>query len=707
MRIKERFRHRRRSAEFCIAIALILLDASAWGQTSRGFPTAAGENQSAAPTWESFNSEPRIAIVVGVNKYEKDSGFTPLHQAVNDANALYKVLQSYGYKGPDENSEYPILNEAATKTRLKYEIERALRILNGHGTLIFFFSGHGMEDKTSSTQYLAPYGVDKEDLANSGIPVQDIIDKLKVSSVPRKVLFIDACREPSKDDQPQKKGDIGTPPPPPYFSKYLSAKGILTLYASSPGKPSFEDDKLGHGIFSKFLIDGLTEKAKGLNGLITFDRLAEFVQKSVKQVRSDQEPTISTVDRSQDFILGGTLENADLPGDFSDEELKEAGKKYYSERYFSQARSLQNDGKLADARKKLDVALHLDPGNNEARSMRVALATSLRDSATVSKDCTELIAQLPKSEQLRVDCALRFAAFGQHATAVRWLSDALQLSPNNPAYLFKRAQSREALHLYRDALLDLQNMPVSPGDSEAATEIAIVHLLRGENDEAAKLIPKDIDGVLQIYPRLALDWVIDDKPGALKDALRAIWLRWGDEEVYFSACETRIWAGEIESGVLQCRIGADLASDEAYGLARLGIAQMLAVKKSEATKTSVALDNILKNQQLPQSETLSAAAVLFNLIGSYDRALEIADRFAALFAELPDPALHKAYALGKLGKTQEGLALVNKLIAEADEFGPAYRVRAQLRSALGDIQGAQSDEAEAKRLNSIINGSYY
>lgn len=695
-----------------MAVGVILLDASSSGQTPKG-TIPENRDQSTAPTWESFRNEPRVAIVVGVNQYGPESGFTMLHQANNDARDVYKVLAENGYKGPDDKSEYPILNEAATKTRIKKEIEKALALLNGRGTLIFFFSGHGME--YNKVQYLAPYGVDIDDPAGSAIPVEDIQKKLSDSPVPRKVLFIDACREPSKDEQPQEKKSPPKPPPP-LFSRYLSAKGILTLYASSPGKPSFEDEKIGHGIFSKFLIDGLSDKAKGLNGLITFKLLAEFVMKSVTGVRPDQQPTVSTENQSADFILGGTLQNVDLPTEFSDEELIEAGKKYYSAEFLSQAGPLQKAGKFTDARKKLDASLYLDPKNDDARRMRIDAATALRDHQTVVSDCADMVARLPKSEELKSDCASRLATLGQHASAVKWFSDALQLSPKNAAYLTKRAQSEEELRLYGKALDDWQAVRgtnnrwaeyIEDDLADTVTAgLATVGLFRGETEEADKLIPKELDRASRIYPRLALDWVHNDKPRALEDVLRAIWLRPKDEEVYFSACETRIWAGEVESGVLQCRIGADLATDEAYGLARLGIGQMLAGKKPEAVKTSQSLDQILKTQPVPLSKTLMSAAVLFNLTGSFARALEIAEQAGKLYPELPDAALHKAYALGKSGKNQEALEVANKLIAQVKEFGPAYRVRGQVRAALGDAQRAQTDEAEAKRLNCVLT-SYY
>ena len=636
-----------------------------------------------------------MAIVVGIDKYASDSGFGPLTYAANDAKDLFEVLKAADYRGPDDQQTYPILDDAATGTRILKEIDKAIKLLNGRGTLVFFFSGHGTED-AAGKQYLAPYEIDLDRLERTGVSIEEIVQKLKTSSIPRKVLLIDACREPKIPP-----GTKGPPvPPPPYFSKYLSARGLLTFYASSPGTPSYEDLKLGHGIFSKYLIDGLRGKAQGLNGLVTFTTLTEFVKKSVTQVRQDQVPTVSTENQSEDFILGGKLENPDLPVEFSQEELIEGGKIYFAARHSDQAKTLAAQGKPEEARQHLDVALYLQPGDVDARMARVGISTQLRDAGSIRSDCQEAAASAPKSDDIRAQCGQALGKIDWYRSAADWYTEAIRLSQTNWVYYARRAEYRGSLFQFDLALADWRKArELNYGPAWVVTGEARALARLGQTEQALAIVNKqgiDADNI-----DLAIDLLFDQGKAdeALKNVAYRIALKPTASDVYFDACRDRIVHGELESGLLQCRLGLELADDKPFALADLGIGQVLAHRDVDSRKTGERFLSLFNGSTKHTLRAANNGAILFNLLGNYDQALNLANEAARLEPEVPNSSRHRAYALWKLGRSQEATALLDQLIADHPGYGMAYRTRSQVRASLGDPSGAEADEKKATQLH--------
>src|ERR1022692_1988062 len=98
------------------------------------------------PEVKSFLTEDKVAVVVGIDHYVEESGFTTLKHAEADAIDLAKALTAQGYK-------VDLIPESKA---LRVVITKQLRDnANTHGTLVFFFSGHGGAGlKNSRESYL-------------------------------------------------------------------------------------------------------------------------------------------------------------------------------------------------------------------------------------------------------------------------------------------------------------------------------------------------------------------------------------------------------------------------------------------------------------------------------------------------------------------------------------------------------------------------
>lgn len=215
---------------------------------------------------QQFAQGNKVAVIVGVNTYDQESGLRPLKYAAADADALTAVLQKHGY------AARTLTNQKATKSYILNAIKQAGETLNPQqGTLVFAFSGHGFAQ--GGNNYLASYGTVGDNLSESALSMQELEQAVRATKARRAVLFIDACR-----DNPGLEGSksIGQPS----FIQQQS-EGIQVLYATKFGEISWEHDSLKHGVFSYFLQKALNGEAADTQGAISFDNLKSYLQQQV------------------------------------------------------------------------------------------------------------------------------------------------------------------------------------------------------------------------------------------------------------------------------------------------------------------------------------------------------------------------------------------------------------------------------------------
>ena len=81
-------------------------------------------------------SDNRIAFIVGNEAYEKN----PLENPVKDAESLNEVLQEYGFETYLETN----INQKKFYESLE-TVRQRIRTLGSDTTVLFYFSGHGVE----------------------------------------------------------------------------------------------------------------------------------------------------------------------------------------------------------------------------------------------------------------------------------------------------------------------------------------------------------------------------------------------------------------------------------------------------------------------------------------------------------------------------------------------------------------------------------
>ena len=166
----------------------------------------AGQNR------QTFERQPKVAVIAGVGEYTQLSGLSRLRYAAHDADRLSQVLKEQGYR------VLLLKEEQATRG----SIEQALRntgefVDQSSATVVFFFSGHGFSDKGDN--YLATFEASSTDLAGTGLPITKVESLLKQTGAIR-VMMLSTLAETTSGKAPQ-------------FLKALRACSLPVVFAGS------------------------------------------------------------------------------------------------------------------------------------------------------------------------------------------------------------------------------------------------------------------------------------------------------------------------------------------------------------------------------------------------------------------------------------------------------------------------------------------
>ncbi len=204
----------------------------------------------------------RVALLIGIGEYE-DHLFPPLVHAANDAAEFGEVLEANEYGGFDRviTLTSPV---QTTQSRILTELVSLRNDLRSQDTLVVYFSGHGtmrLNDRDEPTLYLVASDTQARDLAGTAVELAEVQGFFTRIRAERKALIIDACfhGEGKSAVQPTIRQRIDSMDVYPTLSRRVKlGQSEAHLFATSWGRPAREDDTLSHGVYTYFLLQGLT-----------------------------------------------------------------------------------------------------------------------------------------------------------------------------------------------------------------------------------------------------------------------------------------------------------------------------------------------------------------------------------------------------------------------------------------------------------------
>ncbi|HNR17306.1 MAG TPA: caspase family protein [Chitinophagaceae bacterium] len=274
-----------------------------------GLTTASG--QAPLQYRDTSNRGPQtFAIVMGVSKYKY---IRPLTYADKDAELFRDYLKSPGGGSVKDENIFCLLNEQAINSVFwskGFQWLKAKKLQRGD-RLFIYLAGHGDaidEDQFFFLSYDCNPGGDKNNyLAGGAIQLYNLKKKIAAeTSRGVEVFFImDACRS---NELPG--GNEGLS----FLNTAVSQKkaGEIMMLATAAGQESLEDSSIGngHGLFTWYLVDGLSGVADSISGAdnkVTFQEIKKYVESNVPSValqrfKRKQEPYFCCDENSEKVI---------------------------------------------------------------------------------------------------------------------------------------------------------------------------------------------------------------------------------------------------------------------------------------------------------------------------------------------------------------------------------------------------------------------
>ena len=245
-------------------------------------------------------------LAIGVSDYGDKATNLQLKFAHRDAHDVASALVTTQEGGLYAAVKLSLLHDGTANKTGIFEalaaMERNMGSGAGQDLAVVMFSGHGT--MIDGQFYLVPHGADNSTPARlkaSAIPAAEFQSEItKLAQHGRVLVLLDACRS---------AGLIGALPAAEVLKSALAASNVTVLTSSKADKLSREDEKWGHGAFTKVLLDALSGSADDIdidrNGVISMAELTAYVAKHLSELTGgDQQLGLDQRFQGDIFVAG-------------------------------------------------------------------------------------------------------------------------------------------------------------------------------------------------------------------------------------------------------------------------------------------------------------------------------------------------------------------------------------------------------------------
>lgn len=269
---------------------------------------------------------------VGVGKFDEKSELAALNFTTDDAVALAHLFVAELKLIPPGNARVALggepkssngLQQMASLKALKVPFVSATRenlldtmnevcdlVQEKDALIVMSFSSHGYEER--GLAYIMPSNGRRRLIRSTGVPLQEVKDSLRRAPGNKKLLFMDACREPleasTRGKETMSQG---------LLNALRKAEGIAFVSSCAAGQLSWEAPQFQQGVFTHFLLEALHGAAPSdpRDGLIRLEHVAKYaIEKTREWVRAnkstEQEPFMEA-GGAADIPLAWSMEDRD------------------------------------------------------------------------------------------------------------------------------------------------------------------------------------------------------------------------------------------------------------------------------------------------------------------------------------------------------------------------------------------------------------
>lgn len=216
-----------------------------------------------------------VALIIGIENYQN----VPIAEyAENDARAFYDFATN-ALGVPASRIKLLTGNQAR-----RLDVQRAVRtwllplIVQSHGDVFVFFSGHGLASEDGH-HLLLPYDGDPNLLAESSITRQELIEAITRAGASSLTMFLDTCYSGGTRTN---QSLIASARPIRIVAKNEGIPPNVTIFAAS-GNDQLSSSLAAakHGLFSYFVMKGLEGDAAGADHAFTASALDAYLNAHV------------------------------------------------------------------------------------------------------------------------------------------------------------------------------------------------------------------------------------------------------------------------------------------------------------------------------------------------------------------------------------------------------------------------------------------
>jgi uncharacterized caspase-like protein len=248
----------------------------------------------------------KYALVVGVSSYAS-KGIPQLKFASSDAEAVCARMIDEACLAIPSSHVKLLLDAAATGEAIRDGIRWLNRVATPRDTVFIYFSGHGAIDvgaKGEVGNFLLPHdakvvtwgGREALDPA-TGLAIAEVQKELGDNKAQHLLLILDSCFSGAGRSIQARHLDRSEADRSERELQDLSdaAPGRAVLVATAPNQPALEIDRLGHGLFTYFLLEGLNADDNH-DGRVTLDEawsyLSPLVVAEARRLNLEQTPML-------------------------------------------------------------------------------------------------------------------------------------------------------------------------------------------------------------------------------------------------------------------------------------------------------------------------------------------------------------------------------------------------------------------------------
>ncbi|ABA23710.1 Peptidase C14, caspase catalytic subunit p20 [Trichormus variabilis ATCC 29413] len=235
-------------------------------------------------------------LLVGINEYQ-DVSLPNLRYPAGDCealgDALAKVTQRFLRK--EVIIHHDFMEDTPTLKTVCRSLERIVSKAKPTDSIFLYFSGHGMLEPDTQDVVLCLSDTRQENLPDTGLPVQKLLQILETSRTNQQLVCLDTCHSgdmkmPQINNASFRELNITETLLNPATNlvnalrkRASRSKGFCALLSCDQGQQSWEFPELGHGAFTYYLVRGLLGEAADSHGVIEADGLYKYVYRQTLQ----------------------------------------------------------------------------------------------------------------------------------------------------------------------------------------------------------------------------------------------------------------------------------------------------------------------------------------------------------------------------------------------------------------------------------------